>query len=629
MKEEIIWSNHNSVESFNKIDQTDYEIIKESKVIKFEDTNVIEDETKYLINFKKEFDLNKQYLLVTPFSYFRIPEKDRMTIKPELMEINSKTLFEKILWYNIFEIILKNEDSENDWSDIRDDLNRKIGLCLKKKRRRSIKESTLSENVKNKIKSVNMKNYIEEKQNINTILDYPNYKIKERVSTKSNFITFMIIAFIVFSTIHIISSFFYSFLNFSIIWFLSLVLLIIILIITYFIDFKSTLTKKSKIRKKYKEILNKFIAIPNRISKKDKNRILKYINSYIEDLYQRLYYATYNDLYETIKDYKTFNPFSIIVKFDGEEIIPEEVYVDNFFKNIIIIIDLSKNPTFTKHEISIQTKRTIRIIRKSDRITREKITVNKLTLFCLIILFLIPWFIIVEILMIEIKLLLLSLAVITLTLLIFNVSKYEYKYYSALQEQRKEIVQKSRFPFYLFKKQRKIYSIPTNLRRNCSYDWLIHAPRFHNIRICKEIKTIIKGLERPIVLRLPHELSRNILSFHIPKSKMIKEVNFQIDLEIPFTGRIVGWLIGMNTMLLNMFILSLLYIFFIFTPIMTFDLTNIRIVLPFLTLLIGFFGKNILESPTRDLLKWGAALIILTVLIGVVLFISSLFDIFI
>ena len=214
-------------------------------------------------------------------------------------------------------------------------------------------------------------------------------------------------------------------------------------------------------------------------------------------------------------------------------------------------------------------------------------------------------------------------------ILLFYSVNYNYKYYSGLQEPRKEINQSSSLLIHLFNKKRETYSIPTNLRKDCSYDWVIHAPKFHYIRIDSEIKTIIKNLDRPIVLRLPHKLSKNILSFHIPKSTTIREVNFQLDLEIPFTGRIIGWLIGMNMMLLNTLSVSIIYIIFSFNPSVSLELSDFRIVLTFLTLLIGFFGKNILEKPTKDLNKWGALLIFLTVAIGFLLFFGTIRDIFV
>ncbi len=182
---------------------------------------------------------------------------------------------------------------------------------------------------------------------------------------------------------------------------------------------------------------------------------------------------------------------------------------------------------------------------------------------------------------------------------------------------------------YYSNKFRNIYSIPSDLRKKCSYDWLINAPSFHNVRMCNELKVIFKNLERPIVLRLPHKLSKNILSFYVPKNKHIKEVDFQLDLELPYMTRIVGWLLGMNIMLMNMMILSIIYLIFSFSSAIPLDFDNIRVIIPFLTLLIGFFGKNILENPTRDLHKWAGVLISLTVITGLLLLFSSIIDLLI
>jgi len=64
--------NSSENESLQKIQ---YQIKRESKLLKFNDINEVEEETTYLIRFdKKKLKENKRYVLETPLTYFRIPE---------------------------------------------------------------------------------------------------------------------------------------------------------------------------------------------------------------------------------------------------------------------------------------------------------------------------------------------------------------------------------------------------------------------------------------------------------------------------------------------------------------------------------------------------------------------------
>jgi len=91
----------------------------EIKTIKFEDVNEISETTEYIIEVKDKINPETQYFLESPFSYFRIPERTRIKINLELMQIQSKSLYEKIIWYYIFEVIYNPKDNNNEWKEYR------------------------------------------------------------------------------------------------------------------------------------------------------------------------------------------------------------------------------------------------------------------------------------------------------------------------------------------------------------------------------------------------------------------------------------------------------------------------------------------------------------------------------
>ncbi|MFW9950203.1 MAG: hypothetical protein ACFFKA_08770 [Candidatus Thorarchaeota archaeon] len=610
--------------STKTITLNDYKILREEKRIIFEDTNVIEDNSNYLIEFKREIKPNQQYLLITPFNYFRIPEDIRTDISPELMELEPMDLYERIIWYYIFEIIYKNSVPDLDWTDLTKDISKRLSVDSNRIQKRLSKERIISESIKERVKNINLKELIEKERNIKDILEYPNFKGK--TSIFSNWSTIKFILFLLFISSFLLNFFSLSndFMNLFLMWFFISGGIVFLHFFLYNVILRKVLLRKDFLRKKIEEVIP--TLIPDFKSQLNKGLIRKYLRAYTEDLFQRIFFNEYNNLFEIIKDYKTFNPISLLVKFDDEEYPTEPHSITQFFRNTTISLDFSQIPTKGKYELSIQTKRTIRIIRKTNRFTRKNITFNKSGWGLLIFLLALPWFTSTFFTLQFVKLIFFYVSLIFATYLVLFGVKFTFKYYSSLQEIRKQATQKLTLFNYFKIKFRKIYSIPTNLRRDCSYDWVIDAPQFHNVKMSEEIKKIFKNLERPLVLRLPHKLSKNVLSFHIPKSKNIKEVDFQLDLELPFMARIVGWLIGMNIMLINMLSLSIIYLVFTFTPEISLDFTNIRVILPFLTLLIGFFGKNILESPTKDLHKWAGILISLTVIIGLLLFVSSIID---
>jgi len=185
-------------------------------------------------------------------------------------------------------------------------------------------------------------------------------------------------------------------------------------------------------------------------------------------------------------------------------------------------------------------------------------------------------------------------------------------------ETNKEFINDTLSIANLFNKNKNIYPVTIDLREDCSYYFLAYAPRFHRIRFAKEMKDILRGL----YTKLPTDLSSDIISFNIPRRKKLKKtIEFDIDLEIPIAGRIWCWITGIFVMLILMIISGIIYIISIINPLIfvnSFDLSTLRFVLTFLTLLIGFFGREILSDPTKDLHKIGIVLIVISVLTGII-----------
>ena len=609
------------------IEKINYDIKRESKKITFDDVNSLEEESTYLIELKKEIKEGEKYLLETPYSFFQTPEDVRMSVRPKLMEIESKDVYEKIIWYYIFEIIFGENNESSSWKDFQENLKSKIKVdFLTKKWFHVRKDISVSDDIKDRLKKIHLKGLFEKKTNLKDILEYPNKKRKTHFIQSWNIKNyFVLILFSIFLFSIMIP--FFKITEFHITY-LSLIIILIVLIPIYFLLYqifvKDTLLKRGKLKKKFEKVYMRFVEQFRIESKKEKNFFKKYLDVYTNELFTKIFYINYNELFEAIKDYKTFNPLTISIKFDDEDIVHEISDYKNFFHYTTILLDFKEIPIKRNYVLKIETKKTLRIVKKKEKVTHEKIIFPKLTILLFFGLIALPVLIYFFITLSLLSYLLILVCLLFLIIISLNFIGFEYKYYSPLQEQPHKYKHKKRFFNYYLNKNKNIYSIPANLRKDCSYYWVINAPRFHSVQISKEMKDIIKNLEKPIVLRTPYESAKSLLSFHIPRSMFIKEVDFQLDLEMPYSARIVGWLIGMNIMLINMLSLSVIYLIIIFTINVPVDLSNVRVVLPFLTLLIGFFGKSVLENPTKDLHKWGGLLIFLTVVLGIILFISSI-----
>ena len=609
------------------IEKINYDIKRESKKITFEDVNSLEEESTYLIELKKDVKEGEKYLFETPYSFFQTPEDVRINISPKLMEIDSKDVYEKIIWYYIFEIIFGDSSESTNWKDFREDLKSKIRVdYLSKKWFQVRKDISVSDNIKDRLKKIHLKGIFEKKSNLKDILEYPNKKRKTHFIQSWNIRNYFVLVLFSIFLFSIIVPYFkmYQFrIDYPLI-IIGLFVLSPIYFLLYEVFVRDSLLKRGKLKKKFEKIYKKFIEQFRIESKKERNYFKKYLDVYTNELFNKIFYINYNELFEAIKDYKTFNPLTISIKFDDEDIVHEISDYKNFFHYTTILLDFKEIPIKRNYVLRIETKKTLRVVKKKEKVTHEKVLVPKSILFLYIgliaILLLIDFFVSLSLL----SYLLIFVCLAILMLISLGLVGFEYKYYSPLQDQPHKYKHKKSFFNYYLNKNKNIYSIPVNLRKDCSYYWVINAPRFHSVQISKEIKNIIKNLEHPIVLRTPYESAKNLLSFHIPRSTLIKEVDFQLDLEMPYSARIVGWLIGMNIMLINMLSLSIVYLIIVFTINIPVDLSNVRLVLPFLTLLIGFFGKSVLENPTKDLHKWGGLLIFLSVSLGIILFITSI-----
>ncbi|HEY0088121.1 MAG TPA: hypothetical protein VGB37_04715, partial [Candidatus Lokiarchaeia archaeon] len=161
------------------IEKINYDIKRESKKITFEDVNSLEEESTYLIELKKDVKEGEKYLFETPYSFFQTPEDVRINISPKLMEIDSKDVYEKIIWYYIFEIIFGDSSESTNWKDFREDLKSKIRVdYLSKKWFQVRKDISVSDNIKDRLKKIHLKGIFEKKSNLKDILEYPNKKRK-------------------------------------------------------------------------------------------------------------------------------------------------------------------------------------------------------------------------------------------------------------------------------------------------------------------------------------------------------------------------------------------------------------------------------------------------------------------
>lgn len=710
-------NNFSRNEQWNKIP---YRIKRESKILKFNDINEVEEETSYLIKFNKfETSEDSNYMLELPLTYFRIPEKtiqeyqDYLEVKEFfkthklfkkyieefedirkilneyetllvkikdkgdfsekmkfyekmkknmqeiensskyqeleqkyglakhpiknlntiLIETKSEILFEKIIWHFIFEEIFDSSDSY--LKNTKKFIEREIRNPNRETKSWKIK---LPRNIKTEISEINIRDYIEKSGNFENIINYPYLKKKPYLhhNTSLNwFIILYIVLFPVFLPLFIYLSEFLI-IPHLIFWIITVIILSAspLLIIKFLIHVKKAknkINKLGKLKEKFEEKIKQFLHNENnnkKISEENKNMKL-FLDSLSEILFTEIYKFVFRDLDKCIRDYKSFNPVSIEIFFEGNRVFPIKTSYEDFFHKTSIPLNidtLSKEEAFS---LKIITNKTIRKNKKKSRMLNSYASFPKNYQKA----FFISVFVISGISVLS-KLLNFNFSdnlvyILTiLLLLILNPILFirtEYSYFSSLlTDSNEELFKKKLSIAYLFAKRRKIFSITVDLREDCSYYFLAYAPKFHRIKFTKEMKEILRGL----FTKLPTDLSSDIVSFNIPRRKRLKrELEFDIDLEIPISGRIWCWIIGIFIMLGLMCFSGIMYIISIINPsffVKSFDLSTLRFVLTFLTLLIGFFGKDILSEPTKDLHKIGLILIITSLIVGII-FVAPIF----
>lgn len=698
-----------------------YHIIRESKILKFIDINVVEEETTYLIRFEvNERSKDSKYILELPLTYFRIPEKTieeyqnyldnkaffkrnkdvekeieqfedvskavnkvklllaklkdkehfieiredqekltKMIQKIEktdryqelvqtyglfkqpiknlnaiLLETESEIIYEKIIWHFIFEIILNPSDSnfKNTKIFIEKEINNK-------KRETKLKKIKISEEVKEEISNVKIREHIEKSGNFEDIIRYPFSKKKVFLHHNTSFRGLWILYGILIPYYFLVSIFFlskYLVVENIVIWIIYLILfvfpililavtsLFIIQVLNRVTNAHNKMMKRGKLKEKFEEKITSFLVKPigKKKIKEDNIKRKLFLDSISEILYSEIYKFIFRDLDKCIRDYKSFNPVSMDIFLDGDKIFPLGTSYEGFFHKTSIPIHLDSSTNKGEFNLKIITKKAIRKNKKNSRMINSHTFLPKKLIKLRVIIHIVFLVFIISSLFIEILLVPVFFSAILWLGLLNNpiyLFRTRYNYYSSLMTERnEELINIRRYVVNFFNKKKNIYPVTIDLREDCSYYFLAYAPRFHRIRFAKEMKDILRGL----YTKLPTDLSSDIISFNIPRRKKLKKtIEFDIDLEIPIAGRIWCWITGIFVMLILMIISGIIYIISIINPLIfvnSFDLSTLRFVLTFLTLLIGFFGREILSDPTKDLHKIGIILIVISVLTGII-----------
>lgn len=575
-----------------------------------------------LIGQIKEIEKKPRYQeLVKKYGLIKTPIKNLNTI---LLEAKSEILFEKIIWHFIFEKIFNPSDS--NFKDTEAFIEKEIN---NKERETKLKKIKIPENVKKEINKVKIREYIEKSGNFENIIRYPYSKKKVYLHHNTSIrwllilyvmsFPFFLVSFIQIARNLIVEE--------TIIWIIFLIIsvcpLIIIEALKRFTNARNKMMKHGNLKEKFEEKITSFLIKPldEKKAPEDNKKKKLFLDSLSEILYNEIYKFVFRDLDKCIRDYKSFNPISIEIFLDGTQVCPLETSYEDFFHKTSIPIYLDSTINKEEFNLKIITKKTIRKNKKNSRMINSHTFVSKNLRKLRFIIHTILMFFLFYVLFFEI---LETLALISaiLWLVLFNnpifVLRNKYIYYSSIMTEQNEEFIYNKLIVNLFNRIKNIYPVTIDLREDCSYYFLAYAPRFHRIRFVKEMKDILGGL----YTKLPTDLSSDIISFNIPRRKnLIKTLEFDIDLKIPIAGRIWCWIIGIFFMLILMIISGIIYIISIINPLIfvnSFDLSTLRFVLTFLTLLIGFFGREILSEPTKDLHKIGIILIVISVLVGII-----------
>lgn len=607
----------------------DYVIKRERKDVLFEDTNVIKVKTTYIIEFNNELIIENEYILETPYNYFRIPEdlSDRAIIF-KLNNMDANIITEKIIWYYIFEEIY--QDKSNEWINCRNKLKQDLFESNFEEQLNNFPECPeIDEEICNKIEHIEIKNFIQKEDKFIKLLEYPYKKNIVKYHHNSDIPDNKII----------ISYFFLSiFWIFLTLFFTPELLLFNILMVCLFLffflftlsqkinairnNYKDKLMKSNDLKKKFDNSIKFFLVTDKKTKKKITNKRKKdislFLDSHSEKLFELIEDTIRLDVHKAIQDYKTFNPIQFKIIFENEKVYPIPTAYKGFLHKTKIPIIIRKIHTGKKlFSIEVKTREIIQKKRKLNNIKQIEHQSEKknsyISCFALI-------FIILVLIIIPPSYNALAVSLILIIIIIFlSFFPTSYIYHSPLQNYTKEDQSHKKLVANLLNSLHKIYTIPIKHRSDCSYYFIAQAPRFHKIKITQELKDLML---KKLNVKIPENLSDTIESFNIPRKLIMKGYDLEIDIEIPLNQRLLVWIIGIFIMFCIMIYsgISYLILLFFYPELLNNkiqDFTNIRIILTFLTLLIGFFGRDFLGNLTKDLKKIGIALISLSFIVGI------------
>lgn len=548
--------------------------------------------------------------------------KDLNTI---LLETNTKIIFEKIIWHFIFDNIFNS--TECKLKSVQKFINTEVENVNRETKLKKIK---IQELIRAENKKINIREYMEKSGNFGEMINYP-YSKKNKFLHHNLTLTWLVFLYLILiPVLFIVSVLLLISLPLNT-FFLYLILILIgvispLIILKLLMHFKQTnkrLMKTGKLKDKFEKKIERFLS-PETDDKKildDNHKRRLFLDSISEILFRNIYKVIFNDLDKCIQDYKSFNPISMEIFFEGDKILPIETSYEDFFHKTSIPIYTNTIKSKDEFSLKIRTNRTIRKNKKNSKmLDKRSVPIKKLKYIRIIIFLLILIYGFIAIFL-DLSFFLYMIFTI-IYLAIFNPLtsvNINYIHSSAYKfEKNEESTKGQLLLFNLLSGHKTIYPITIDLREDCSYYFLAYAPQFHRIKFTKEMKDILRGL----YTKLPTDLSSEIISFNIPRRKKLeREFEFDIDLEIPISKRIWIWIIGIFAMLILMAFSGIVYILSILFPSIftnSFDMSTLRFVLTFLTLLIGFFGKDILSNPTKDLNKIGLILIIFSVIVGII-----------
>jgi hypothetical protein len=620
--------------------EIDYRIKRETITINFNDINEIYQEIKYYLFLKEKINSNAVYRLETPFPYFRIPEKyirDGTAFKLDKMA--TFDFIEKIIWYYIFEEILSPDNDK--WEIIKENIkNRLSEIDVSNELKRWEYENIVPENIKNELDNIEILNFLNTNDNFKKVVNYFDPINKRKIHHNSRIEDTMNLAkksILCISLVLILIAIFFSsssLLYFYILSGIGVFLIILLYLQGYFILQKNkfTIMLDGVYSDKFDILFNYYIS--ESIKPLNEKIYKLYLDNLIEDLNTLLYQKFYDDIEIFFTNYKTFNPISLEIFLDKKRVYPLETRYEGFFHNTAIPFSSSDIISPGYLSLTFKIKKTLESRSKDERITKENPEEINWKYSLLIFIAFVIYSLIFLIGQNFFPLLIGMIIFLSTIGLIGLNQRISYDYYSPLSDLLPEYAKqnyrkkrKEKFPFVMNKykfeinKKKEIFQLPIKLRKDCSYYFLAYAPRFHDIKITDEM---IKNLGY-LNLKVAYDTVDNIISFNLPRNRDYFEGDFYIDLELPLSSKIKRWKLGIIIMFIFMFasgIIHLVLILFYQQQIYNqfSDIFTLRFVFSFLTLLMGFFGRDILGQPTIDLQNFAKRLIIYSIIVAIIFF---------